>query len=117
MAALARAKRDDPRLAERFELYICGIELANAFAELTDADEQHRRFEADMAQKKKLYGETWPVDEGFLAALRFGMPESAGIALGLDRLVMLCAGASRIEDVLWLPVSFAPPRSYGEEFP
>ena len=103
-AALARPKADDPRLAERFELYICGYELANAFGELTDADEQERRFEADMAMKEKLYGERYPIDADFIAALRHGMPESSGIALGFDRLVMLCAGTDNIEDVLWLPV-------------
>lgn len=105
MAALARPKTEDPRLAERVEFYICGIEMANGFFELTDADEQQRRLQTDMAQKQKLYGETWPVDEDFIAALRHGMPPSAGIALGVDRLVMLCAGAERIEDVLWLPVA------------
>ena len=104
-ASLARRKKDDPRFAERFELYICGIELANAFYELIDADEQERRFKADMDMKEKLYGERVPIDADFIAALRYGMPDSAGIALGFDRLVMLCAGASTIEDVLWLPVA------------
>ena len=104
MAALARPKRDDPRLAERFELYICGYELTNAFDELTDADEQIRRFKADMDAKQKLYGERFPIDEDFIAALRHGMPESSGIAMGFDRLVMLCAGAEDIENVLWAPV-------------
>ena len=104
-AALARPKADDPRLAERFELYICGIELANAFYELTDAKEQVRRFAADMDQKEKLYGERYPVDQDFIKALEFGMPESAGIAFGIDRLVMLCAAAEHIEDVLWAPVA------------
>lgn len=104
MAALARAKPGDPRLCERFELYACGLELANAFGELTDAAEQRRRFAADQAKKRALYGEAYPVDEDFLAALEFGLPQSAGIALGFDRLVMLAAGASHIEDVLWAPV-------------
>lgn len=104
-AALSRAKASDPRLAERFELYVAGVELANAFGELTDADEQRRRFEADQDLKQQLYGERFPVDEDFLAALAFGMPEAAGIALGIDRLVMLLTGASRIEEVLWLPVA------------
>lgn len=103
-AALARPKTDNPNLAERFELYICGIELANAFGELTNPDEQLRRFQTDMDMKEKLYGERHPIDEDFIAALRHGMPDSAGIALGFDRLVMLCAGAERIDDVLWLPV-------------
>lgn len=105
MAALARPKPEDPRLAERFELYMCGYELANAFGELTDADEQERRFRADMDIKEKFYGERYPVDADFIAALRYGMPESAGIALGVDRLVMLCAGTENIDDVLWMPVA------------
>ncbi|TXL69999.1 EF-P lysine aminoacylase GenX [Vineibacter terrae] len=105
MAALSRPKPGDPRLAERFELYVCGLELANAFGELTDAAVQRRRFEADMAMRRALYGEAYPVDEDFLAALEHGLPPSAGIALGFDRLVMLATGATRIEDVLWLPVA------------
>src|ERR1700722_838560 len=102
--SLPRSKASDPRLCERFELYCCGLELANAFGELTDAAEQRRRFAADQAKKQALYGETYPVDEDFLAALDHGMPDSAGIALGFDRLVMLAAGASHIDDVLWAPV-------------
>lgn len=104
MAALARPKPEDPRLAERFELYISGYEIANAFGELTDPDEQLRRFEADMDLKEELHGERFPIDMDFIGALRYGMPPSAGIALGVDRLVMLCSGTERIEDVLWLPV-------------
>jgi lysyl-tRNA synthetase class 2 len=104
MAALARAKPSDPRLAERFELYVCGLELANGFGELTDAAEQRARFLADQAKKRRLYGETYPIDEDFLAALEHGMPHAAGIALGFDRLVMLATGAEDIEDVLWAPV-------------
>jgi lysyl-tRNA synthetase class 2 len=105
MAALSRPKPGDSRLAERFELYVCGLELANAFSELTDAEEQRARFTADQAKKKLLYGETYPIDEDFLAALEHGLPDCAGIALGFDRLVMLCTGAADIEDVLWAPVS------------
>jgi lysyl-tRNA synthetase class 2 len=101
MAALARQKLEDPRFAERFELYVCGIELANAFGELTDPIEQRARFTADMTEKTRLYGESYPLDEDFLAALAYGMPPSSGIALGLDRLVMLCTGAEKIDDVLW----------------
>lgn len=104
-AALSRPMKAAPHLAERFELYACGMELANAFSELTDATEQRRRFEADMALKKKLYGYDYPVDPDFIAALEHGLPDCAGIALGIDRLVMLLTGASRIEEVLWLPVS------------
>ncbi len=104
MAALSRVKPGDARLAERFELYVCGLELANAFSELTDAAAQRRRFLADQAAKRRRYGEAYPIDEDFLAALAHGMPESAGIALGVDRLAMLAAGAATIEEVLWAPV-------------
>jgi lysyl-tRNA synthetase class 2 len=102
-AALARVSADDPRLADRFELYACGVELANAFGELTDSAEQRRRFEAEMAEKQRVYGETYPLDEDFLAALD-SMPAASGAALGLDRLAMLACGAERIEDVQWSPV-------------
>ncbi len=102
LAALARRRADDPRVAERFELYVCGMELANAFAELTDPAEQRARFEADRARRHALYGrEDWPLDEDFMAAVG-RMPECAGIALGFDRLAMIAAGAPRITDVLWL---------------
>ncbi len=103
-AALARPKAGDPRVAERFELYACGVELANCFGELTDAHEQRHRFETEMAEKARVYGERYPIDEDFLAALAT-MPEASGGALGLDRLVMLATGASRIEQVLWAPVA------------
>ena len=99
-AALARKSPHDPRVAERFELYICGVELANGFGELTDPIEQRARFEADMTAKLAIYGETYPIDEDFLAALAF-MPPASGVALGFDRLVMLATGARRISDVLW----------------
>jgi lysyl-tRNA synthetase class 2 len=105
LAALSRAKPSDPRLAERFELYVCGLELANAFGELTEAAEQRRRFAADQAKKQALYSETFPIDEDFLAALEHGLPACAGVALGFDRLVMLTTGADHIEDVLWAPVA------------
>ena len=102
-AALARRTPDDPRVSERFELYACGVELANGFGELKDAAEQRRRFEAEMAEKQRLYGERYPIDEDFLAALEL-MPEASGVALGFDRLVMLAVGAPRIEQVIWVPV-------------
>jgi elongation factor P--(R)-beta-lysine ligase len=105
MAALSRRKPEDPRLAERFELYVCGLELANAFGELTDPAEQRARFIADQVRKRRLYDETYPIDEDFLAALEHGVPECAGVALGFDRLVMLATGAERIEEVLWAPVA------------
>jgi lysyl-tRNA synthetase class 2 len=103
-AALARPTAHDPRVAERFELYACGVELANAFGELTDAAEQRRRFEAEMTEKARVYGERYPLDEDFLAALAL-MPEASGSALGFDRLVMLATGATRIEQVVWTPVA------------
>jgi lysyl-tRNA synthetase class 2 len=85
-------------------LFACGLELANAFGELRDADEQRRRFEADMTEKARLYGERYPIDEDFLAALG-QMPEASGAALGFDRLVMLLLGAPRIDDIQWTPAS------------
>jgi elongation factor P--(R)-beta-lysine ligase len=103
-AALSRAKPEDPRFCERFELYLCGVEIANGFGELTDTAEQRRRFEAAEAKRAALYGERRPIDEDFLAALEV-MPEASGVALGFDRLVMLAAGATRIEQVLWTPVA------------
>ena len=102
-AALARPTAHDPRVAERFELYVCGVEIANAFGELTDPAEQRRRFEREMAEKERVHGERYPLDEDFLAALA-QMPPASGIALGFDRLVMLATGAQRIEQVLWTPV-------------
>jgi lysyl-tRNA synthetase class 2 len=102
-AALARPTAHDPRVAERFELYVCGVEIANAFGELTDPAEQRRRFEAEMAEKARVHGERYPLDEDFLAALAH-MPPASGIALGFDRLAMLATGAQRIEQVLWTPV-------------
>ena len=102
-AALARLCSHDSRVAERFELYACGVELANGFGELTDPQEQRRRFVAEMDVKEKIYGERYPVDEELLEALAM-MPPASGVALGLDRLIMLAAGATRIEQVLWTPV-------------
>lgn len=103
-AALARRDPDDPRVAERFELFVCGIELANAFVELTDAAEQRERFKVDRARRHTLAGGgDWPMDQDFLAALDYGMPQASGIALGFDRLAMIASGADRIGQVLWLP--------------
>ena len=101
-AALAKLQQD-PRFAERFELYACGVELANGFGELTDASVQRHRFEAAMAERFRVYGEAYPIDEDFLQALAI-MPQASGIALGFDRLVMLATGASHIEQVIWTPV-------------
>jgi lysyl-tRNA synthetase class 2 len=101
-AALARRQPGDPRLAERFELFACGVELANAFGELTDAEEQRARFQADMDLREALYGDRIPLDEDFLAALP-RMPPASGCAMGFDRLVMLATGAPRLTDVMWTP--------------
>jgi lysyl-tRNA synthetase class 2 len=103
-AALARAKVSDPRVAERFEIYACGVELANGFGELTDQAEQQRRFSAAMDEKQRRYGERYPLDQDFLDAVAH-MPESSGVALGFDRLVMLASGALRIDQVVWTPPS------------
>jgi lysyl-tRNA synthetase class 2 len=101
-AALARTKPADPRVAERFEVYACGVELANGFGELTDAVEQRHRFTASMDEKQRRYGERYPLDDDFLAAVAH-MPDASGVALGFDRLVMLASGASRIDQVVWTP--------------
>ncbi|PZO82470.1 MAG: EF-P lysine aminoacylase GenX [Mesorhizobium amorphae] len=103
-AALARRTPHDARVAERFEMYACGVELANGFGELTDAGEQRLRFAAEMDEKERVYGERYPLDEDFLAALAL-MPEASGVALGFDRLVMLAVGAGRIDDVVWTPMA------------
>jgi lysyl-tRNA synthetase class 2 len=101
-AALARAKPSDPRVAERFEIYACGVELANGFGELTDPREQRKRFTLAMDEKQRRYGERYPLDEDFLDAVA-RMPEASGVALGFDRLVMLASGAVRIDQVVWTP--------------
>jgi lysyl-tRNA synthetase class 2 len=101
-AALARTKASDPRVAERFEVYACGVELANGFGELTDAAEQRHRLTEAMDEKQRRYGERYPLDEEFLAAVG-AMPEASGVALGFDRLVMLASGATRIDQVVWTP--------------
>jgi lysyl-tRNA synthetase class 2 len=103
MAALSRRKPSDTRFAERFELYVCGMELANAFSELTDSKEQRDRFKMEMVIKQELYGEVYPADEEFFLALDY-MPKSAGIALGVERLIMLAADTSDINNVLWAPL-------------
>lgn len=102
-AALARPKPGSGKVAERFELYACGVELGNAFGELTDVSEQRMRFDHAMDEKQRIHGERYPVDEDFLAALGH-MPNASGIALGFDRLVMLASGAENIEQVIWTPV-------------
>lgn len=101
-AALARRSSADARVAERFELYCCGVELANGFGELTDADEQRQRFDEAMDEKERIYGERYPIDDAFLKTLEI-MPDASGVALGLDRLVLLAAGADRLDQVIWTP--------------
>lgn len=102
-SALARTKPGDARVCERFELYACGVELANGFGELTDANEQRLRFEASMDEKQRRYGERYPIDEDFIAAVA-AMPPASGVAMGFDRLVMLAAGATRVDQVVWTPL-------------
>jgi lysyl-tRNA synthetase class 2 len=106
-AALARAKADDPRVAERFEVYACGVELANGFGELTDPAEQRRRFALAMDEKQRRYGERYPIDPDFIEAVA-EMPQASGVALGFDRLVMLASGAPRIDQVVWTPPAGEP---------
>lgn len=103
-AALARPSPADPRVAERFEIYACGVELANGFGELTDPRVQRTRFIAEMDEKERVYGERYPLDEDFLEALA-QMPPASGVALGFDRLAMLAIGAQRIDQVIWTPVA------------
>jgi lysyl-tRNA synthetase class 2 len=103
-AALARRHPDNPRVCERFELYACGVEIANAFGELTDAAEQRARLEAEMAQRRANRQEDYPLDEDFLAALNT-MPDASGIALGADRVLMLASGAGSIEATMWTPLA------------
>jgi lysyl-tRNA synthetase class 2 len=102
-AALARRKPGDDRVSERFEIYACGVELANGFGELTDPDEQRLRLDAEMDEKQRIYAERYPLDEDFLSALAF-MPQASGVAMGFDRIVMLATGAPRLTDVIWTPL-------------
>jgi lysyl-tRNA synthetase class 2 len=104
MSALARPKASNPRVAERFEVFLCGIELANGFGELNDANEQRCRLLRQMAEKERIHHERYPIDEDFIDAVGM-MPPACGVALGLDRLVMLAVGATHIEQVMWLPVA------------
>jgi lysyl-tRNA synthetase class 2 len=106
-AALARIRHDNPPVAERFEVYVEGIELANGYHELTEAEEQRRRFERDLELRKSRGLEMPPIDQRLIAALDHGLPDCAGVALGVDRLVMLAAGASRIDEVIAFPIERA----------
>jgi lysyl-tRNA synthetase class 2 len=107
MAALSRIRKDDPRWAERFELYAAGLELANGFAELNDGAEQRRRLVDEQGERRRLGRPVYPLDERFLAAVG-RMPDAGGVALGLDRLLMLLTGAARIRDVLLFPAEDFP---------
>ncbi len=106
-SSLARIKADDPRVAERFEVFVGGVELGNGFRELTDADEQARRFDQEIRQRNQLGRPVVEKDRRFLAALEQGLPECSGIAIGLDRLLMVLAGKSSIDEVLSFPVARA----------
>ncbi len=103
-AALAKPSEQDPKVADRFELYCCGVELANGFGELNDASVQRARFQKWMDDKERIYAERYPIDEDFLAALA-QMPASSGCALGFDRLVMLATGAANVDQVIWTPMA------------
>jgi elongation factor P--(R)-beta-lysine ligase len=103
MAALSKRSEKDPRFAERFEVFIGGMELANAFTELNDPQEQEKRLKEERLMRRQLHKEDYQVDESFIEALRWGMPPSGGIALGIDRLVMLLVGTRNIKDVIWFP--------------
>ena len=102
-AGWARLSGTNPEVAERFELYACGVELANGFGELIDSGEQRRRFEEAMGERHRIYGESYPLDEALLLALD-NMPPASGVAFGIDRLLMLLTGASRVSDVIWAPL-------------
>ncbi|HAE78443.1 elongation factor P--(R)-beta-lysine ligase [Morganella morganii] len=106
-ASLAEISSEDHRVAERFEVYYKGVELANGFRELTDATEQRQRFERDNRKRASMGLPEQPIDENLLAALEHGFPECAGVALGIDRLIMLALGAERISDVIAFPVDRA----------
>lgn len=104
-AALAKRKAKNPQFAERFEVYLAGLELGNAFSELTDYQEQEQRLKAELLLRKKLNKTSYELDEDFIEALKVGMPESGGIAVGVDRLIMFFAGVADIDEVLFFPAS------------
>jgi lysyl-tRNA synthetase class 2 len=106
-AALARVREEDPPVAERFEVFVAGLELANGYHELTDATEQRRRFERDREARSRAGLSAPPIDERLLAALEAGLPSCAGVALGVDRLVMLKLGTREIADVIAFPIDRA----------
>jgi lysyl-tRNA synthetase class 2 len=102
-ASLARPKKQDPGFAERFEVFVAGVELGNCFSELTDWKLQHERFRKDLALRKSQGKTDFPIDEDFIEALKEGMPASSGIAVGIDRLVMLAADAPTVSDTIFFP--------------
>ncbi len=102
-AALARPKKSDPKFAERFEVFLAGVELGNCFSELTDAGEQKKRFEADLGERKKLGKTNYPIDEDLIDALKKGVPVVSGIAVGVDRLIMLAANTPSVSKTLFFP--------------
>lgn len=103
-AALSRRKSTEPRLAERFEFFVAGLEIGNAFSELTDGEEQERRFADELRQRAELGKTPYKMDHDYIEALKVGMPETGGIAVGVDRLVMLFADAATLADVTYFPV-------------
>jgi lysyl-tRNA synthetase class 2 len=103
LSPLSKTKRDDPSMVERFELYIAGMEIANAYSELNDPEEQKRRFETQMAEREKGDEEAHPMDEDYVRALRYGMPPAAGEGIGIDRLTMLFTNSRSIRDVILFP--------------
>ena len=103
LAALSKKKKSDPRFAERFEFYIEGLELGDAYSELTDWEEQLARFELEEAERKRLGKVSHPIDMDFIEALKVGMPKAGGIAVGVDRLIMLFADVSNISETLFFP--------------
>ena len=102
-AALARKKPGDPRFAERFEVFLAGLELGNCFSELTDPIEQEQRFAADLAERKRLGKTEYPLDDDLIEALKSGIPTVSGIAVGVDRLIMLAADVPTIAETMFFP--------------
>ena len=104
LSPLSKTKPEDPSLVERFELYIGGMEIANAYSELNDPEEQKRRFEAQAGERDKGNEEAHQMDEDYVRALRYGMPPTAGEGIGIDRLVMLFTNSVSIRDVILFPL-------------
>ncbi len=104
LAALAKKRTSDPRFAERFEFYIAGLELGDAYSELTDWQEQEARFKQELEEVKRLGKTPYDYDQDFIEALKLGLPKSSGVAVGLDRLIMLFADVPRIQDILFFPI-------------